>query len=37
MSHSSVRYALNGDGKVVPYYWVWIPSESTPPIPPRLP
>jgi len=31
------RYQLYGDGKVVPYYWVWIPSGTTPPVPPAPP
>lgn len=31
------RYQLYGDGKSVPYYWVWIPSGTTPPVPPAPP
>jgi hypothetical protein len=26
-----------GDGKSVPYYWVWIPTGTTPPAPPAPP
>jgi hypothetical protein len=31
------RYQLYGDGNSVPYYWVWIPSGTTPPLPPAPP
>jgi hypothetical protein len=31
------RYQLYGDGRSVPYYWVWIPSGTTPPPPPAPP
>ena len=32
------RYQLYGDGKAVPYYWVWLPSgSSTAPAPPPPP
>lgn len=31
------RYQLYGDGKSVPYYWVWIPTGATPPAPPAPP
>ncbi|HKZ06578.1 MAG TPA: hypothetical protein VJU81_14005 [Methylomirabilota bacterium] len=31
------RYQLYGDGRSVPYYWVWIPSGSAPPTPPPPP
>lgn len=31
------RYQLYGDGKSVPYYWVWIPTGATPPTPPAPP
>ena len=34
---SEGRYQLYGDGKSVPYYWVWIPSGTTPPVPPAPP
>jgi hypothetical protein len=28
------RWQLYGDGGATPYYWVWIPSGTTPPAPP---
>jgi hypothetical protein len=28
------RWQLYGDGGSIPYYWVWIPSGTTPPAPP---
>ncbi len=31
------RWQLYGDGHASPYYWVWIPSGSTPPTPPMPP
>jgi hypothetical protein len=31
------RYQLYGDGGSIPYYWVWIPSGSAPPVPPPPP
>ena len=31
------RWQLYGDGKVNPYYWVWIPAGVTPPLPPPYP
>jgi len=35
------RWELRGDGRVTPYYWVWIPAGaavvSPPPAPPPLP
>lgn len=37
VSYPDGRYQLYGDGKVVPYYWVWIPSGTTPPVPPAPP
>jgi ABC-type Fe3+-hydroxamate transport system substrate-binding protein len=40
VSYSEGRYQLYGDGRTVPYFWVWIPAGTTPPpppVPPRLP
>jgi hypothetical protein len=31
------RWQLFGDGGATPYYWVWIPSGTTPPAPPMPP
>jgi hypothetical protein len=31
------RWQLYGDGKATPYYWVWIPAGTTPPLPPPYP
>ncbi|PYN45011.1 MAG: hypothetical protein DME00_23550 [Candidatus Rokuibacteriota bacterium] len=31
------RWQLYGDGGATPYYWVWIPSGTTPPAPPMPP
>ena len=31
------RWQLYGDGGATPYYWVWIPSGTTPPTPPMPP
>ena len=32
------RYELRGEGTAnSPYYWVWIPSGTTPPVPPMPP
>jgi hypothetical protein len=31
------RWQLQGDGKTMPYYWVWIPAGLTPPAPPAYP
>src|SRR5215470_17048215 len=31
------RWQLYGDGRTSPYYWVWIPSGTTPPAPPMPP
>jgi hypothetical protein len=31
------RYVLYGDGTKVPYYWVWMPTGVTAPMPPTPP
>ncbi len=31
------RWELYGDGKTVPYYWVWVPAGTTPAAPPPPP
>jgi len=31
------RWQLYGDGKANPYYWVWIPAGTSPPLPPPYP
>ena len=31
------RYQLYGDGVNIPYYWVWIPAGTSPPVPPPPP
>ena len=31
------RWQLQGDGRAMPYYWVWIPAGMTPPAPPAYP
>ena len=31
------RWQLYGDGRSTPYYWVWIPSGASPPVPPIPP
>jgi hypothetical protein len=31
------RWQLYGDGKANPYYWVWFPAGTTPPMPPPYP
>lgn len=37
VSYPEGRYQLYGDGRTVPYYWVWIPSGASPPAPPAPP
>lgn len=37
ITYSEGRYEMRGDGRTVPYYWVWVPSGATlspPPVPP---
>ena len=31
------RYQLYGDGRITPYYWVWVPNGSTAIPPPSAP
>jgi len=35
LTYSEGRYELRGDGRTVPYYWVWIPAGANPPWPPQ--
>jgi len=40
VTYSEGRYVLYGDGKRVPYYWVWMPTGAPgtlPPAPPPVP
>ena len=37
VTYAEGRYVLYGDGKSVPYYWVWMPTGASAPMPPAPP